>query len=77
MSKQHFSIIDVSRATGISVRTLRRWLKVGKIPEAPRDRNNHRIFDEQSVEQIKAYVNKVTPAPQHLQTVQTVQESNA
>jgi predicted site-specific integrase-resolvase len=75
MSKQHFSVIDISRATGISVRTLRRWLKDGKIPEAPRDRNNHRIFDKQAIKQIMAYVNKVTPPTQPLQMAHTVKES--
>jgi len=46
---------DVLKQVGISRNTLFLWLKKGKVPEVIRDRNGHRLFTPQDVEQIVAF----------------------
>ncbi|UCC95858.1 MAG: MerR family DNA-binding transcriptional regulator [Candidatus Omnitrophota bacterium] len=49
---------DVLKKTKISRNTLFLWLKKGKIPEVPRDRNGHRLFTEKDISNIVRYKNK-------------------
>lgn len=45
---------DVAGVLGISKKTLKNWLRVGKIPEPQRDpNNNYRIWTLQDVENIR------------------------
>jgi len=69
MTKKHYYMGDAAREAGISARTLYRWIKEGKVPEADRDRNNWRVFDKKTVDQIKEYAFKISPAPHKLQGV--------
>ena len=60
MTKQKFySTKDVLKKTGISRNTLFLWLKKGKIPEVPRDRNGHRVFTKKDIQNILNYKNKI------------------
>lgn len=64
---EYYYLKDVAKMVGVSQRTIHRWIKEGKIPDSDRDRNNWRIYDEKTVDEIKDYANKVTPAPHKLQ----------
>ena len=44
---------------GITRPTLCKWLKEGKIPEVPRDRNNNRLFTRKDIENILVYKNLI------------------
>jgi DNA-binding transcriptional MerR regulator len=48
---------EVIEIVGISKSTLYNWLRAGKVPEAFRDRNNHRFFTEADVQRLKDYKN--------------------
>ena len=60
-----YLIGDLARVTDLSIDTLNYYLRIGLIEEATRSqRNNYRIFDEDTVEQlekIKALRLKKTP----------------
>jgi len=67
MTQKYYYMHEAAKEAGISTRTLYRWIKEGKILEAHRDRNNHRVFDKKMVETLKKYAFKITPAPHTLQ----------
>ena len=62
-----YKMKEVSHIVGVSTRTLMRWFKEGKIQEVDRDRNNHRVFDQQDIEQIQQFANRRVAAPGKLQ----------
>jgi len=43
--KPHYTIGDVARMAGLESRELRRWEEEGRIPQARRNEENHRIYD--------------------------------
>ena len=58
---------EVLKIAGIARATLYNWLKKGKIPEVPRDRNNYRIFSEKDLQGILDYKNLIKkPIKSHL-----------
>ncbi len=63
-----YKMKDVAELVGVSTRTLMRWFREGKIDEVDRDRNNHRVFDEDDVQRIKAFANQRIAAPGKLQS---------
>ena len=48
-------IREVAMEVGVDLQTLSRWVKAGKIPQPYRDRNKHRSFSREQIEQIKAF----------------------
>jgi len=49
MAKERLTIGELSRRTGISVRTLRFWSDEGLIPPASRSRSGYRIYGEEAL----------------------------
>ena len=53
---------------GISRETLLRWFREGRIPEVGRDRNGWRIFTEEDIRELKAFVeHRRSPKPRMTQ----------
>jgi len=52
---------EATKRAGISKATLLRWLKEGKVPEVARDVRGWRVFNEEDVERLKEYANKIIP----------------
>ncbi|HST26447.1 MAG TPA: helix-turn-helix transcriptional regulator [Gaiellaceae bacterium] len=52
MPKQHYSIGEASRALGVSIDTIRRWDRDGRI-ETTRDRGNRRLVPASEIERLK------------------------
>ncbi len=48
---------EVLKIVGISRATLYNWLKNKKVEEAPRDRNNFRVFAEADIQRLLEYKN--------------------
>ncbi len=59
---------NVSEIVGVSTSTINRWIKDEKIPAPDRDRNNWRVYDEETVDKIKQFANKITPAAHKIQS---------
>jgi excisionase family DNA binding protein len=51
----YYRVAEVAETVGVHPRTLRRWIKAGKVPDGKRDRNHWRVFSEAQVEQIKDF----------------------
>ncbi len=49
------SASEVADLVGVHRLTLLRWIREGKIQDAPRDRNGWRVFPPEVVAQVKAY----------------------
>ena len=54
-----YSTKEVIDIVGIAKATLYNWLRAGKVPEALRDRNNHRVFTEADVKCLQDYKNLI------------------
>ena len=52
MPKQTFTIGEAARALGVSIDTIRRWDREGRI-ETQRDAANHRIVDASEIERLR------------------------
>ena len=52
MPKQTFTIGEAARALGVSIDTIRRWDREGRI-ETQRDAANHRIVDATEIERLR------------------------
>ncbi len=52
MPKQHFTIGEAARALGVSIDTIRRWDRDGRI-ETSRDRGNRRIVAAAEIERLR------------------------
>ena len=52
MPKQTFTIGEAARALGVSIDTIRRWDREGRI-ETHRDAANHRIVDASEIERLR------------------------
>lgn len=61
--KQFYTTTEVADQAGVSRDTLMRWLKTGKIPEPDRDRNLHRSFTREELDQVVRYANTRHPSP--------------
>ncbi len=48
-----YTIKEVSKIIDVSEHTIRFWAKKGFIPDIERDKNNIRLFSEQTLEWIK------------------------
>jgi predicted site-specific integrase-resolvase len=59
--KDRLYTAEAAKKAGISKATLLRWLKEGKVREVARDVRGWRVFNEEEVERIKEYANKITP----------------
>lgn len=54
-----FSMGEAVKKIGVTKNTLYRWEKDNKIPKVKRDRNNHRLFTQEDIDQIIAFKNQV------------------
>ena len=45
----YVTISEAAQMVGVHPSTVRRWLRWGKVPPVPRDRNGWRLFDEEEV----------------------------
>jgi len=48
-----YSVSALAKAAGLSVDTVRYYIRLGLLPEAGRTRGGHRFFDERAVERIQ------------------------
>lgn len=54
MSRQYLKSRQVAQILGVSLNTIYRWLKAGKIPEPYRNpENNYRIWTSEDIQQIR------------------------
>ena len=51
--KRHMTITEIARIVGISVKTIVRWEKMGKIKKPKRDWRSWRVYDEKDLTQIR------------------------
>jgi molybdopterin-binding protein len=68
MPKQHYSAAEAARALGISLDTLRRWDRAGKI-EVGRDAANRRIVSASEVERVRGGGSETLSARNHFRGV--------
>lgn len=54
-----YSTKEILGIVGIAKATLYNWLRAGKVPEVPRDRNSYRIFTEADVKRLQDYKNLI------------------
>ncbi|OIO38462.1 MAG: hypothetical protein AUJ75_02830 [Candidatus Omnitrophica bacterium CG1_02_49_10] len=59
MSRKQYTTKEVLRKVGISRTSLYSWLKMGKVPDVARDRNNFRLFTDDDVKKILGYKNLI------------------
>jgi DNA-binding transcriptional MerR regulator len=59
MKSKYYTTKDVLKKVGIARTTLFLWLWNKKIPEVKRNRNGHRIFTKEDIQQILNYKNKL------------------
>jgi molybdopterin-binding protein len=52
MAKEHYSASEAAQALGISLDTLRRWDKAGRI-KVTRDRNNRRVVTAAEIDRLR------------------------
>lgn len=55
-----YSSSQTAKLLGVSRNTLLRWFREGRVSDGPRDRNGWRVFGEQEIEALRAFVK--TPA---------------
>ena len=53
--KRRMTITEVAEIIGISVKTIMRWEKIGKIRKPKRDWRGWRVYEEQDLEQIRNF----------------------
>lgn len=68
MPKQHFSAAEAARALGISLDTLRRWDRAGKI-KVGRDSANRRIVSAAEVARVRGGASETLSARNHFRGV--------
>ena len=56
---QYFSASEAAQQVGVHRLTLLRWIREGKIPDAIRDRNGWRLFDQRMIEQITEFAHSM------------------
>ena len=52
-TKKRMTITEVAQIVGISVKTIMRWEKLGKIKKPKRDWRSWRVYDENDLTQIR------------------------
>jgi len=52
-TKKRMTITEVAQIVGISVKTIMRWEKLGKIKKPKRDWRSWRVYDENDLMQIR------------------------
>jgi site-specific DNA-methyltransferase (cytosine-N4-specific) len=50
-----FQLVEVAREAGVSASTLRRWLRLKKVPEPGKDRNGWRVWTSRELKEVVAY----------------------
>jgi molybdopterin-binding protein len=68
MPKQHYSAAEAARALGISLDTLRRWDRAGKI-KVGRDSANRRIVSAAEVARVRGSASETISARNHFRGV--------
>lgn len=58
MSVETCFLTAAAKGIGIAPITLKRWLLEGRFPDVKRDRNGWRLFTEENIQRIKAFVQK-------------------
>ncbi|MGO9535120.1 MAG: site-specific DNA-methyltransferase [Syntrophobacteraceae bacterium] len=58
MSAGNCFLTEAAKGVGVAPITLKRWLLEGRFPEVERDRNGWRIFTQENIQKIKAFVQK-------------------
>lgn len=58
-----YHISEVAERVGVHPRTIKRWIKEGKVEEVDRDRRGWRLFTEEDVKKIKEYAFKIEERP--------------
>lgn len=58
---------QVAAKIGVTPMTIYRWLKAGKIPEPPRDRNGWRIWGKKELKIVEEYATRSLPPVQYSQ----------
>jgi len=53
--KKRMTITEVAHAVGISVKTIMRWEKMGKIKKPLRNWRSWRVYDEEDLAQIRQF----------------------
>lgn len=57
-----YSTSQAAQRLGISRNTLLRWIREGKVPDGPRDRNGWRIYGDDDLAALKAYADGPVPS---------------
>ncbi|MFZ0946465.1 MAG: hypothetical protein WB930_03405 [Syntrophobacteraceae bacterium] len=58
MSARNCFLTEAASGVGVAPITLKRWLLEGRFPEVQRDRNGWRVFTQENIQKIKAFVQK-------------------
>lgn len=58
MSAGDCYLTEAAKGVGVAPITLKRWLLEGRFPEVKRDRNGWRVFTEENIRRIKAFVER-------------------
>ena len=53
MASANFTIGELSRATGVNIETIRYYERVDLLPEPPRSRGGHRLYEEEHVKRLQ------------------------
>lgn len=56
-----YSTSQAARQLGVSRNTLLRWIREGKVPDGPRDRNGWRVFADDDLKALKVYADGPVP----------------
>lgn len=68
-----YHISEVAEQVGVHPRTIKRWIKEGKVEEVDRDRRGWRLFTEEDIKRIREYAFRIEERPSKRQSPDSAQ----